>query len=155
MQRVFLNPNLVEKILQFCSTNLIENISKASTDNYTIYNTIGEFYWKNKCVDNYKAKLSWYDLYCALSNENNIKNKYLNMRKSYIDVANCCKCRVYCKSCAKPMSSADDVELKCPHCQEIDNIDEFEISHRSNDNVIINRGSVSYLCESCRKFQYN
>ena len=53
------------------------------------------------------------------------------------------------------MTNSDDVELKCLHCQEISNIDDFEISHNSPDNVIIDRGSISYLCKPCRKFSIN
>jgi len=153
MKKVFSNPNLIRNILDFCDDNLLEIISKVSINNNTVYNVIDSFYWKRKCIEDYnKNRLNWYDLYCALSNENNLKNKYFRMRKSYIEVANCCKCRVYCKRCAKPMTNSDDVELKCPDCQEINNIDDFEISHRSEDSVVIDRGSISYLCKGCRKF---
>ena len=152
MNKVTCNQILMEKILSFCDMNLIISLSKmAKKYNLELFDTIDSLVWKKKCQTDFAiTRPSYYDLYCALSNENNMKRRYHRIRKKYIEVANCCKCRVYCRSCAKPMSDSDDVELKCPYCDEINNIDEFEILHRREDNIIRDRGSLSYVCKECR-----
>ena len=155
MKNVVTNPILIEKMLLYCDMPLLTTLSKITkTCNNTMFHTIDNFYWKKKCLDDFNASsLSWYDLYCALSNENYMKQRNFRLRKSYINVANCCKCRVYCKSCAKPMTQSDEVEMTCPHCEETNHIDDFEILHKKQDNVIGDRGYLSYVCKECRLFK--
>ena len=135
-----------------CNAHIITALSIA-TKNYDndLFNAIDDYYWRSKCVDNFNVlNLSWYDLYCSLSTEKTLKNRFLLLRKRYIEVANCCKCRIYCKSCSNPITESGDVEIKCPHCDETSGIDEYEILYYSLDNPIGKRGSISYLCKECQ-----
>ena len=152
MKNVIHNTILIEKILKYCNMNIIGSLSVAMKDYNREMFCMLDNVWQSKCVLNFNAHtLSWFDLYCALSSENILRNRHLALRKRYIEVANCCKCRLYCRQCSEPMTQSDDLDLKCPHCNETSNINEFDISHNSLDNPMIDRGSLPFFCVDCRR----
>ena len=155
MKNVLKNTNLVIKVLQNCNMKCLINLSRVSKQNNSdFFLIIDEYIWKSHCITNYGGhlQLSWYDLYSALSNENKLKQKYFELRKNYIEVANCCKCRLYCNVCSFPITNTEDIQMTCPNCRDTFTINDFETTYNQIDDVS-KRGSVTYVCNDCKLFK--
>lgn len=153
MQKVLNSVQLMEKVLYHCNTHVITTIAQISKQvNPNLFCIIDEYTFKKLCKTHFgnHTNLSWYDLYAALSNENRLKKEHSKLRKRYIEVANCCKCRIYCKVCSKPITETSDISLCCPNCKESFGIDEFDITFLHIDYTH-KRGMVSSQCSDCRQ----
>ena len=153
MRNVVTNENLVYKLIKYFDIRMITVLSIVTKNNMTtMFNCIDEYVWKQKCLREYDKNLngSWFDLYSSLSVENSIKRKYMSLKGKYINVSNSCKCTRYCNNCFQPITDPNDMELKCPHCDETNLICDYDINHYRLDNVIGNRGSPISFCDTCK-----
>lgn len=153
MNRVFENGNLMEKILSHCDEKVITTLAQLSKHvNHNLFGIIDEYNFKKLCKKNFgnHITLSWYDLYAALSNERKLKTHHSHLRKRYIEVANCCKCRIYCTVCSDPITETSDISLCCPSCKDWFGMDEFDTTF-SHIEYSHQRGMVSSKCLGCRQ----
>lgn len=143
----------MEQILSHCNTYTITTLAQiCKKNNLDLFHIIDEYNFKKLCKTHFGShiNLSWYDLYAALSNEHRLKQQHSKLRKRYIEVANCCKCRIYCKTCSKPITETSDISLCCPNCKESYGIDEFDTTFMHVDYTH-KRGMVSSQCMECRQ----
>ena len=152
MQNVIGNPILIQSILRCCDMETIITLTQFSKKYAKdLFYTICDYSWKPQCKTYGKhIDLCWYDMYCALSSEIRMRKQHFRLRRNYIKVTNCCKCRKYCRNCLNPVTNTDDCFITCPNCQEEYCLEDADKSYNQQETFRTQK-RLSSLCIECEK----